>query len=114
MQGSSGYAKGLLILTLGLLVGAVFHWKSADAQRNPTNRTTESEMLMTSSTAADGGLNVVLIDPQQRVISSYHVAGDSGGITLRSVRNIRWDMLMDEFNSGDPKPREIKTLLEQN
>jgi hypothetical protein len=44
----------------------------------------------------------------------YQVDPRSGAIALKSVRNIHWDLQMDEFNSGgNPSPKEIRSLLEQ-
>jgi len=45
-------------------------------------------------------------------MSVYHIELATGKIALRSVRNIHWDLQMTEFNSADPLPREIRSLLE--
>ena len=55
---------------------------------------------------------VTVIDAKERVMSVYHVVGGEGEIELKSVRNIRWDLLMEEFNGVRPLPREIRVLLE--
>ncbi len=72
-----------------------------------------------------GGLSVVnavsgehtqqltVLDPQLRVLSVYHVDLDTGEIVLKSVRNIRWDLQMTEFNAQTPLPREIRAIVEQ-
>jgi hypothetical protein len=36
-----------------------------------------------------------------------------GDITLKSVRNIHWDLQMVEFNTEAPLPREIRSMLDQ-
>ncbi len=61
----------------------------------------------------NGDLQVVLIDGERRVMSIYHVAAESGAITLKSVRNVQWDLLMEEYNGAKPYPREIRALLER-
>ena len=43
----------------------------------------------------------------------YHVDRATGKITLKSVRNVRWDLLLDEFNGTNPAPREIRALVGQ-
>jgi hypothetical protein len=56
---------------------------------------------------------VTVVDPQARVLAVYHVDPASGALTLRSVRNVRWDLQMEDFNSASPTPREIRNLAEQ-
>lgn len=51
---------------------------------------------------------VALIDPKARVMSVYQIDRNSGEITLRSVRNVTWDLQLDEFNGTRPTPREIR------
>ena len=67
--------------------------------------------LVTHVTAADGGPQVVtVIDTRARVMAIYHVDRTSGEITLKSVRNMTWDLQMLEFNSGEPLPQEIRDM----
>jgi Tol biopolymer transport system component len=56
--------------------------------------------------------NITLIDPQTRSMVVYHIDKTNGEISLRSVRNVHWDMQMDEFNGKNPLPREIRSLLQ--
>lgn len=51
---------------------------------------------------------VALVDPRARVMSVYQIDRNSGEITLRSVRNVTWDLQLDEFNGTRPTPREIR------
>jgi hypothetical protein len=46
-------------------------------------------------------------------MSVYHIDRQTGEIALRSVRNVAWDLQMEEFNGVSPSPREIRSLLEQ-
>jgi hypothetical protein len=52
---------------------------------------------------------VTVIDPKARVMSVYTIDPKSGEITLRSVRNITWDLQLIEFNATSPTPRELKS-----
>ena len=71
------------------------------------------ELVSFSSPIDDHRQQVTVIDPRMRVMSVYHIHRDTGEIALKSVRNITWDLQMDEFNSVNPLPREIRSLLEQ-
>jgi hypothetical protein len=69
--------------------------------------------LFTQVTAPDGAgpLTATVIDPRQRVFAVYHVDRNTGEITLKSVRNITWDLQMIEFNTGKPIPQDIRSGL---
>ena len=66
-----------------------------------------------SSETTNGPSQVTLIDAKARTMCVYHVGLADGKITLRSVRNIHWDLEMLEFNGTKPLPQEIRALLEQ-
>ena len=69
-------------------------------------------MIALQAKAADGGAQVILINASESVMGVYHVGSVDGKITLQSVRNVKWDMLMEEYNGQEPLPREIRTLME--
>ena len=56
---------------------------------------------------------VAVLDPQLRALSIYEISRTSGAITLKSVRNVGWDLRLEEFNSTAPTPREIRSLVER-
>ena len=104
-----GAVGGSLIV---LLAFSLFDRQTpAFAQRAvPTDSSSE---LITLQTPIDNvRQELTVIDPKARVISIYHVELPSGSITLKSVRNIYWDMQMVEFNGTSPLPREIRSMLE--
>jgi hypothetical protein len=72
-----------------------------------------AELVTIASPVADNRQQLTVIDPLARVMSVYHIDVTSGAITLKSVRNIHWDLQMSEFNGVSPLPREIRALLEQ-
>lgn len=83
----------------------------------PANRASEAarpagELMALSHEAAEGQRQLLLIDPKTRVLAVYHIDQGSGEISLRSVRAIHWDLMMDDFNGASPSPREIRSLTE--
>jgi hypothetical protein len=103
-----------------LVAGAI--WVGWDVPRGevygqqPTTPTVRplvmSDGLMAlSSDTSDGKQQVVVVDSKTRTMSVYHVEHSSGVITLKSVRNISADLLMDEFNTSSPVPSEIRAML---
>ena len=108
---------GLAVVAGLVIVGsAVGQRREAPGERIGARATDRaipsSEMIALSSENADGNQQVVLIDPKSHVMSVYHVARSSGTISLKSVRNVHWDLQMDEFNSGTPSPQEIRAMLD--
>jgi hypothetical protein len=108
-----GLAAGVLLTTL---VGAGWVSSStADAQRLTSAPRSEmaAGLFALPSEVDDRHQQITLIDPVARTMVVYHIDKPSGEVTLRSVRNIHWDLQMDEFNGKTPLPREIRSLLER-
>ncbi len=111
---------GWFVVVLVLLAVAVGnHLPQVWGQR--TSSSQPSQAAATGDTIAshtvelgDGRQQITLIDSRNRTIAVYQVDPRNGAITLRSVRNVNWDLQMDEFNGGGkPSPKEIRSLLEQ-
>ena len=111
-------------LGLGLLIGAVlmvaavagFGQRSeVFAQRTQSVTVPGTGELMVvpiaSGDKAQGQL-LAVIEPKQQVMSVYRIDANTGKIALRSVRNLRYDLQMTNYNNEAPLPQEIQTLLE--
>ena len=70
------------------------------------------DLIALATPVADGRQQLTIVDPKNRVLGVYSIDAATGVITLKSVRNIHYDLLMDEFNGAAPTPREIRTLLQ--
>ncbi len=102
---------GTLIGT-GLVFAALVGRGSSESTHEQPVHTSFSGGLITHVHAAEGGSQAVtVIDPRTRVMGVYHVDRVSGEITLKSVRNITWDLQMVAFNSGKPLPQDIRSGL---
>jgi len=112
------------VVSIALVVGLVLGWmatSNADAQRpRPdsagrafSDHFQEGQQLVALSTEVDERrVQITIIDPQTRALVVYHIDKPSGEVSLRSVRNVHWDLQMDEFNGKNPLPREIRSLLQ--
>lgn len=89
----------------------------AQTQRPPGPTTQRevaaSQLIALTADTDERTQQVVVIDPQKRTMAVYHIDKASGQSTLKSVRQIRWDLEMEEFNGVSPLPREIRSLVEQ-
>ena len=74
----------------------------------------EASLIVMSAPLADGGQQLTVVDPVQRVMCIYHIGAKNGEISLKSVRNITWDLRMTQFNGVNPQPEEIRSLVEQH
>ena len=61
----------------------------------------------------ENGQLFVVVDPQMRSMSVYHVDRSTGKIELKSVRNIHYDLQITNLNTEDPLPQHIRSSLEQ-
>jgi hypothetical protein len=74
---------------------------------------TGTELIVVPTTLADKVQMLTVVDPRQRVLGVYHIDAATGKITLKSVRNIRWDLQIDHLNTDEPLPQAIRSMLEQ-
>jgi len=72
-----------------------------------------AELLALSHDGGDGRQQITIVDPRQRVMAVYHVERGSGALQLKSVRNLAWDLQIEDYNSGTPAPRDIRALKDQ-
>jgi hypothetical protein len=84
------------------------------AQRSePSGVRSEGGLIALATAAGETRQQITVIDPQMHVLSVYHIDLASGEVSLKSVRNIHWDLQMSEFNGTNPLPKEIRSTLEQ-
>jgi hypothetical protein len=55
-------------------------------------------------------LVAVVYDPHEKVLGVYHIDHE-GGITLKGVRPIRWDLQMLHYNGKPPLPEDVRNGL---
>lgn len=99
----------ICLVAAGLLCGLVTAGELA-AQR-PT--TPAGPLWVSDSPLEDGRRLLIVVDQATRHAAVYHVDPQSGGLTLKTARDISSDLLLDEFNAQEPKPAALRKLLEQ-
>jgi hypothetical protein len=77
------------------------------------DRAVATSDLIALSYDAGGTQQVTIVDPRGRSVAVYHVDRVTGGLSLKSVRNIAFDLQIEDFNSNSPTPREIRALTDQ-
>src|SRR5688500_17334651 len=108
-----GWLSGLL-LGMAVLVVLVVGFADAQGPRQVVQeRAASAELWALSHDAGDGRQQITLVDPRQRVIAVYHVDRATGALQLKRVRNVQWDLTIEDYNSGSPAPRDIRALRDQ-
>jgi hypothetical protein len=101
---------GLWLTAVGAILGSSFVTGELRAQRPPGPAA--GTLWMSDSPLDDGRRLLIVIDPATRHAAVYHVDAASGSLTLKSTRDISWDLTLGEFNAQDPKPTALKKLLD--
>jgi hypothetical protein len=112
MKGAVIGASATVCLTIAV-VGGFANSREAWAQRTAPHDTAAKDGLIAfTATAGDNGQQITVIDPVARVMSVYWVDSE-GKLALKSVRTIKWDLQMVDFNGVSPQSREVRSLVEQ-
>lgn len=67
-----------------------------------------NELTVHSTVLPTGIQQLVVMDTSARTMAVYHV--EQGKLMLRSVRNITWDLQMEQFNGQAPLPSELRQV----
>ena len=67
----------------------------------------ESLGLQMTATPLVTGTQLVVLDPGQRSLAVYQVDA-AGNVALKCVRNLAFDLRMEEFNGLPPLPSELR------
>lgn len=102
----------LLLAVTALAFFGSGHPNEALAERVAAGAADARELIAIPAMVSDKVQQLTVIDPHSRVMSVYHINLPDGAVTLKSVRTIHWDLQMTEFNGVDPRPQEIKAMLE--
>ena len=111
------------IALVGALIGMVTMYALARAQQinrsvyqapAPSYDQSDSRLISHFVPATSGTAHtMVVLDPTQRVLAIYHVHAATGATSLKSVRNLEWDLQMIHFNSEAPSPQDVRNGLHQ-
>lgn len=82
------------------------------AQRTGRSGGESAGLWASDSSLADGRRLLLVVDPATRHAAVYHVDPDRGTLTLRSARDISWDLMVEDFNAQEPKPAALRSLLQ--
>jgi len=108
-------------MILGALAGACLMYavaavggegRTALAQRAAVLPDASTGLIALPSALPDGRQTLTIIDPRSRVMAHYQIEPGKGEIVLKGVRNITWDLQIDDYNGTSPLPSEVRSLVE--
>jgi len=94
-----------VFLVLGLHTGGV-------AAQRPGGQGDGGPLWISESRLDDGRHLLVVVDQTGRHAAVYHIDGAAGTLTLRSTRDISWDLMIDDFNAQEPKPATLRKSMQ--
>ncbi len=78
----------------------------------PVTASASPGLVTIASPPQDGLQMFTVVDPATRAMAVYHVDLKSGQTTLMSVRNLQWDLQLEDYNSVAPKAREVRIQVQ--
>lgn len=108
MKAWSGRFLGMalvgLLVWLGLNLQTPLHSQTDKLDFDSPNVQVVSTLL------TSGTQQIVVVDTDTRTMAVYHVEPAQGKIQLKSVRNLVWDLKMEQFNAQTPLPSELRQV----
>lgn len=103
-------AAGVAVVAAGIWIWWLGGWSAA---QRPTPVDGLSGGLWISTGPLDETRRLLLVvDPQLKNAAVYHVDAAAGTLTLKSTRDISYDLMVGDFNAQAPKPADLKKMLE--
>ena len=101
-----------LLFVVAVLIGIVVVRNALHAQA-PSHLApgASPSHLITHTAETPTGQQLTVIDSGRRAMAVYMIEKATGRVTLKSVRQLHWDLQLEEFNGVSPTPREIQSLL---
>lgn len=84
---------------------------SGGAMAGATGGASAGGLMAFSKGLPDGHEQLILVDPHTRVLSVYHIESATGKTALKSVRRLEWDLQLNAFNTQDPQPLDVRTMV---
>jgi hypothetical protein len=102
-------AGGVALIAVGIWIGSLGGWTAAQRPLPPDGG---SGLWISTGPLDDARRLLLVVDPHLKNAAVYHVDAAAGTLTLKSTRDISYDLLVGDFNAQAPKPADLKKMLE--
>lgn len=114
-RATGSWGWGVLVVGLALGAGGLaIAQRPGRASAPATDQAPGSGLWISAVPLEDGRQLLMVVDPAVRTAAVYHVEATTGVIALKSTRNLTWDLLVGEFNTGEPRPAAVRRMVEQD
>jgi hypothetical protein len=100
-----------LLVFGGLLLASLAAWQGWGLAA-PRAGGPEGTLWISENRLDDGRRLLVVVDQATRHAAVYHLDAVDGSLTLRSTRDISWDLMVGDFNAQEPKPAALRKMLQ--
>jgi hypothetical protein len=96
-----------------VMAGTVFALGASDlAAQRPSGPPGGGPLWISDAPLDESRRLLIVVDSASRRAAVYHVDVASGSLTLKSARDISWDLMLDEFNAQEPRPAALRNMLQ--
>ena len=109
--------KWLIVILLGLIAGCLLVELGATvgtASAQVTSGSSPMGITAVAGQVTSDSYGIYLIDTENGTMAVYQWLPNVRKLRLMAARNYGFDLKLDEFNSDDPSPRDIRQLVEQH
>ena len=109
--------KWLIVILLGLIAGCLLAELVASvstASAQLTSGASARGITAVAGQVTSDSYGLYLIDTENGTMAVYQWLPGIRKLRLMAARNYEFDLKLDEYNSDDPSPSEIKQLVEQH
>jgi len=106
-----GGIRGRWLAAIGVF-GCLCVWQAARLSAERAAPPTGQGPLWISESRLDEGRRLlVVVDQGTRHAAIYQIDANAGTLTLRSTRDISWDLMVGDFNAQEPRPATLQKML---
>lgn len=104
------------VVVLAGLTGSLLGYPTGAAEQfSPPPLVTQGEssgLIALASPPTGEVQQFTVVDPATRAMAVYHVNLKSGQIELKSARNLRFDLQLEDYNGVTPKAKEVRIQVQ--
>jgi hypothetical protein len=99
-------------LAVTFIAVAVAGWQRTDLAAQRPAASGHGPLWISESPLDEGRRLLLVVDEEGRHAAVYHVDAAAGTLTLKSCRDLSWDLTLDDFNAQEPKPETLRNMLQ--
>lgn len=111
-RGPLGAGRTAWLPPLALMAAFVLWQGGRLAAERPAPPSGQGPLWISESLLDDGRRLLIVFDQANRHAAVYHVDAAAGTVTLKSTRDVTWDLMVGDFNAQDPRPAAIQKMLQ--